>query len=53
MRISCIKSKQDSNSFKFLKRLGAQIHELEDLEQTDSKLAQLISRRLQNNNYIK
>ena len=53
MRISCIKSKKDNNSFKFFKAIGADIYELDDLEQTDNKLSELVSRKLQNNNLIK
>ena len=43
MKISCIKSKNDNNSFKFFKGIGLDVYELEDLEQTDNKLNELVS----------
>ena len=45
MKISCVKSKNDNKSFKILKFIGAEVHELEDLEQIDKKLAELILRQ--------
>lgn len=46
VRISCIKYSKDNNSFSFFKAIGANIIELEDLENTDKELEKLIE-----NNY--
>ena len=42
MRMSWIKSKKDTESFRIFKGLGYPIVELEELEETDSKLKELI-----------
>lgn len=42
LRLVCIKSKKDEDSFKFLKAFGTRVHELEDLEQTDLQIKQCI-----------
>lgn len=45
MRISCIKYSKDHNSFSFLKAIGANVVELEDLEKTDKELEKLIENK--------
>lgn len=42
MRITCIKYSKDNNSFSFLKAIGANIVELEDLEKTDEELKKIV-----------
>ena len=42
MKISCIKGKNDENSFKILKNFGADIYEIEDYEKTDETIKQLV-----------
>lgn len=42
MGISWLKYKNDNSSFKFFKNIGMEVYEIEDLEQTDAKLAELI-----------
>ena len=42
MRISCIKYTKDNNSFSFLKAIGANVVELEDLEKTDEELKKIV-----------
>lgn len=42
MRFSCIRSKEDNNSFRFLKEMGMNVYELEDLEKTDEAISKLI-----------
>ena len=46
MKISFLKSKGDTNSFKSAKIFGMDVYEIEDLEKIDDKLEDLI-----NNNY--
>ena len=46
MKISCIKAKDDENSFRFWKTIGTKVVEIEDLEQVDHKIGELIK-----NNY--
>lgn len=45
MKIKWIKSKDDNKSFIFQKNMGLDVEELEDLEQTDSKIKQLIDNK--------
>lgn len=42
MKISCLKGKNDENSFKILKTFGADIYEVEDYEKTDETIKQLV-----------
>ena len=42
MKISCIKGKNDENSFKILKNFGADIYEIDDFEKTDDTIKQLV-----------
>ena len=42
VKISCIKYSKDNNSFSFLKAIGANIVELEDLEKTDEELKKIV-----------
>ena len=42
MKISWLKSKQDNKSFKMFKGLGLDVFDVENLEDTDKKIAQLI-----------
>lgn len=42
MKVSWLKYKQDNSSFKFFKNIGMEVYDIEDLEQTDKKLAELI-----------
>lgn len=46
MKISCVKSKKDNDSFNFFKDLGMKILELDDLEKTDEVISELVK-----NNY--
>lgn len=43
MRISCIKYKNDNDSFKFFKGIGIDVHELDDPEQVDFKINELVN----------
>jgi len=45
VRISCIKYYKDNNSFSFLKAIGANIIELNDLEKTDEELEKLVKNK--------
>lgn len=42
MRVSCIKGKNDEESFRILKNFGADVFEIEDFEETDDKIKQLV-----------
>lgn len=42
MKISWIKSKKDSKSFRFFQNMGLDVYEIEDLEKTDEKINELI-----------
>ena len=42
MKFSCIKGKNDKNSFKILQNLGADIYEVNDYDETDNTIKQLI-----------
>ena len=42
MKISWIKSKGDTQSFKMFKNLGFDVYEVEDLEKTDEKINELV-----------
>lgn len=46
LKLVCIKSKNDEDSFKFFKAFGTKVYELEDLEQTDYQIKQCVK-----NNY--
>ena len=46
MKISCIKSIKDKNDFRILKKFGADVYEINDLEKIDLKINELVS-----NNY--
>ena len=45
MKISLIKSKNDSNSFKMFKGLGFDVIELDDLEKTDIEIDKLVNEK--------
>lgn len=45
MRISWLKAKNDSRSFKLQKNLGFDVYEIEDLENTDSMLNELVNNK--------
>ena len=45
MKISLIKSKNDSNSFKMFKGLGFAVIELDDLEKTDIEIDKLVNEK--------
>jgi len=45
MRISCIKYSKDNNSFSFLKAIGANVVELEDLEKADEEINKLVENK--------
>lgn len=45
MKISCIKSNTDNESFKFFKGIGCNIVELSDLEKVDNEINSLIDRK--------
>ena len=45
MRISWLKAKDDEKSFKFQKNMGFDVYEIEDLEQTDSKIKELVDNK--------
>lgn len=44
VKISCIKGKNDENSFKILKNFGADVYEIEDFEKTDDTIKQLVQK---------
>jgi len=44
MRISWLKSKNDNISFKFIQNMGFDVEEIEELEETDKKIEELVSR---------
>lgn len=45
MKVSLIKSKNDSNSFKMFKGLGFDVIELDDLEKTDIEIDKLVNEK--------
>lgn len=45
MRMSWIKGKNDDRSFRVQKSLGLDVFEIEDLEKTDEKIGELVSRK--------
>ena len=47
MRVSCIKSNKDTESFNFLKSVGCNIVELSDLDNVDNTIKNLINDRYQ------
>ena len=44
MKISWLRAVNDNNSFKFLKNIGLDVFEIEDLEKTDEKIKELIDK---------
>ena len=42
MKISWLKYKEDNTSFRFFKNIGMEVFEIDDLEKTDTKLAELV-----------
>ena len=42
MRFSCIRDKEDRDSFRFFQEIGMNVYELEDLERTDEAISRLI-----------
>lgn len=42
MKFSCIKGKNDENSFKILQSLGADVYEINDYDETDNTIKQLV-----------
>ena len=42
IRVSWIKSSKDKNSFKIFKNIGLDVFELDDLNNTDSKIKELV-----------
>lgn len=45
MKISWIKAKQDTRSFRIPKNMGLDVFEIEDLEQTDHKIEELVQNK--------
>ncbi len=45
MKISCIKSNKDNESFSFFKGIGCNIVELSDLENVDNEISNLINEK--------
>lgn len=45
MKISWLKAKKDEKSFRFLKNMGMDVYELEDLERTDEKISELVENK--------
>lgn len=45
MKISFLKSKNDTNSFKRAKIFGMDVYEIEDLEKVDDKLEDLVNKQ--------
>ena len=45
MKISCIKSNKDNDSFRFFKGIGCNIVELTDLENIDNEINNLINEK--------
>ena len=43
MKISWIKSKEDTQSFKMFKNLGFDVYDVEDLETVDKKINELVN----------
>jgi len=43
MKIICMKYKNDNSSFRFLKNIGMDSCEVEDLEETDKKISELVN----------
>ena len=42
MKFSCIKGKNDENSFKIIQSLGADVYEINDYDETDNTIKQLV-----------
>ncbi len=42
MKMTLLKSTNDKKSFKFFEVLGAEVHQIDDLEDTDIKIKELI-----------
>ncbi len=45
MKISCLKGKNDENSFKIFKNFGVDVYEVEDYDKTDETLKQLVNQK--------
>lgn len=45
MKISLLKSAQDNENFKLLEKLGFEVFKIYDLEETDSKIEELINKK--------
>ncbi len=45
MKIICIKSRDDSKSFKTFRTLGFDIYNIDNLEDTDQNIAELVNKR--------
>lgn len=45
MKISWLKMKDDSNSFKFFKNIGFDVYDVEEPDDTDKKLQELVSKQ--------
>lgn len=45
MKISWLKAKKDEKSFRFLKNMGMDVYELDDLEKTDEKISELVGNK--------
>ncbi len=45
MKISWLKYKNDETSFKFFKNIGFDVFDIENLEETDSKIAELVDKQ--------
>ena len=48
LKISWLKTKKDQDSFKLIKRLGFDVHELEDPERIDNEINKLINEKCYN-----
>lgn len=44
MKFSCIRAKEDEQSFHFLQGMGMKVCELDDLEKTDEAISELIKK---------
>lgn len=44
MKISWIKLKEDTNSFKIFKNIGLDVYDIEDGEDTDKKIQELVNK---------
>lgn len=44
MRFSCIRAKEDNQSFRFFQGMGMEVYELDDLEKADEAIWELIQK---------